>query len=93
MWVSRKNSKAPKDMLSPLACALPHMSEPTTSKAEQRESKQYAQRRMAGMKFLSRSQHIAETAMRRYNKPLMDEAARMSREEEQGLESVALAVE
>jgi cytochrome c peroxidase len=48
---------------------------------------------MAGVRFLSRSQHIAETAMRRYDKLLMDEAARMSREEEQGLESVALAVE
>ena len=65
MWVSRKNLKAPKDRLKPLACALPHMSEPTTSKAEQRENRQYAQRRMAGVRFLSKSQHIADTAMRR----------------------------
>ena len=93
MWVSRKNSKAPKDMLRPLACALPQMSEPTTSKAEQRANRQYAHRRMAGVRFLSRSQHIADTAMRRYDKPLMDEAARVSWEEEHWLESVARATE
>ncbi len=89
MWVSRKNSKAPRDMLMPLACALPHISDPTTFKAEQRENTQYAQRRMAGVRFLSRLQHIADTA----NNPLTDEAARVSWEEEQGLESVARAAE